>query len=392
MKFSMRPEWLKNSGEWDRLNKRIAEAKESGIEDIINFGKGDPDLPTPDFIIDELNEALKNPAYHKYPDYKGNEEFLKATAEFYERRYGVSLDYKNEVRALIGSREGISHMFLACLDQGDISLIPDPSYQIYYWATILAGGQPYLMPLLEENNYLVDFDEIPHEVADKAKVMFLNYPNNPTGAVAHMDFFERAVHFAKKHDIVLCHDNAYSEMTYDGYRAPSILQVKGAKDIAVEFYSLSKPYNMTGWRIASVVGNKEILSNLTMIKGNVDSGPFMCIQKAGIKAMEEGQAFVKEMNEIYGRRKKIMLNGLKELGLKTNNPKGTFYIWVKIPRDYTSEQFSDMLIEKAGVVFVPGTVYGKYGEGYVRVALLNREDRMQEAFNRLRTVMDTVKI
>lgn len=366
------------------IDKRKAAVIARGV-DVISLGIGDPDLPSPDYVVEKMCQEVRNPKWHRYPDYDGSLEFRTAAANFYRRRFGVELNPKNEVLTLIGSKEGIAHIIWAFVDPGDVALIPDPAYPVYKTHTLLTGGTPYIMPLLRENGFLPDLGKIPADVAQKAKLMFLNYPNNPTAGVATLEFFEEAVAFCKKHDILLCHDLAYSEMTFDGYVAPSILQVPGAKDIAVEFYSLSKPFNMTGWRIAFLAGNAEAVAALGVIKTNTDSGQFTAIQMAGIEALEHDPLeFVGKMNEIYARRRQIAIDGLRAIGLDAQPPKGSFYIWVPVPKGQTSAEFASLLLEQAGVVVTPGGAYGDHGEGYIRIALTVGEDRLREAIERIK--------
>ncbi|MDN5331101.1 MAG: LL-diaminopimelate aminotransferase [Tepidanaerobacteraceae bacterium] len=366
-----------------QMDKKIAELKKKGV-DVISLGVGDPDLPTPPHIVEALERAANDPECHKYPAYEGSLEFRKAVATYYKRRFGVELDPESEVMALIGSKEGIAHIFFAFIDPGDYALIPDPGYPVYKTATLFAGGVPYPMPLLKENNFLPDFSSIDTQVAKKAKLMFLCYPNNPTAAVADEKFFEEAVEFAKTYDIIICHDSAYVDITFDGYRAPSLLSVKGAMDIGVEFGSLSKPYRMTGWRIGYAVGNKDIISALGVIKTNIDSGQFTAIQRAGIEALLGPQDSVYEMLSVFEKRRDLVIETFKEIGLEVEPPKGTFYIWVPVPEGYTSQSFAEMLIEKAAVVVTPGVGYGDYGEGYVRISLTTPDERLKEAMRRIK--------
>ncbi|MGB9814188.1 MAG: LL-diaminopimelate aminotransferase [Thermovenabulum sp.] len=368
-----------------QIDKKIAELKSKGI-DVISLGIGDPDLPTPSNIVEAMKKAIEVKEYHRYPDYEGSMEFREAVSKYYKNRFNVTLDPKNEVMALIGSKEGIAHIFWAFVNPGDYVLIPDPAYPVYKTAAIFAGGIPYTMPLLEENDFLPDFSKIDEEILRKAKIMFLCYPNNPTGAVADEKFFEEAVEIAKKYDIILCHDSAYAEITYDGYQAPSILSIPGAKNVAVEFGSLSKPYRMTGWRIGYVVGNSEIVQGLGIIKTNVDSGQFTAIQKAGVEALLGPQDSIKEMIDIFKKRRDLVVNTLREIGLDVKPPKGTFYIWVKVPEGYTSASFAEKLIEKAAVVVTPGNAYGEYGEGYVRISLTTPDHRLNEAMERIKKI------
>ena len=364
------------------IDKKKEEAIKRGV-DIINLGIGDPDQPTPNNIIEKLRESVKNPKTHNYPPYKGTLEFNQAVALWYKNRFGVSLDADKEVMALIGSKEGIAHIFLAFIDPGDFSLIPDPAYPVYKTGTLFANGFPYIMPLLEENNFLPDLEEIDEEIAQRAKLMFISYPNNPTAAVANKDFFEKVVKFAKKYDILVCHDFAYSEMTFDDYKANSFLEVDGAKEVGIEFHSLSKTYNMTGWRLGFVVGNKKAISALSIIKTNVDSGVFKAIQEAGMEALTGPQDNIEKMNKIYTGRRNVVINGLNKLGWNLKPTKATFYIWIPTLNKMDSMEFSNLLLEKTGIIVTPGIGYGEYGEGYVRIALTVDEKRLEEAIGRL---------
>jgi LL-diaminopimelate aminotransferase len=365
------------------IDKKKEEAIKRGV-DIINLGIGDPDQPTPNNIIEKLRESVKDPKTHDYPPYAGTAEFRQAVTLWYKNRFGVDLDPDNEVMALIGSKEGIAHIFLAFIDPGDFSLIPDPAYPVYKTATLFANGLPYVMPLLEENDFLPDLEKIDEEIAQRTKLMFINYPNNPTAAVANKDFFKKVVKFAKKYDILVCHDFAYSEMTFDDYKASSFLEVEGAKDVGIEFHSLSKTYNMTGWRLGFVVGNKEAISALSIIKTNVDSGVFKAIQEAGIEALTGPQDNIEKMNKIYTGRRNVVINGLNKLGWNLKPTKATFYIWIPTLNKMDSMEFSNLLLEKTGIIVTPGIGYGEYGEGYVRIALTVDEKRLEKAIDRIK--------
>jgi LL-diaminopimelate aminotransferase len=366
------------------IDKKKAAAIAKGV-DVISLGIGDPDMPTPSFVIAKMKDAVENPKWHQYPDYDGSLAFRTAACQFYKKRFGVEFDPKTEALALIGSKEGLAHIIWAYIDAGDIALVPDPAYPVYKTHTGLAGGTAYTMPLTQENSFLPDLKAIPEDVARKAKLMFINYPNNPTGAVATLDFYKEAVDFCRKHDILLVSDNAYSEMTYDGYKAPSVFDVPGAKDVAVEFWSLSKPFNMTGWRIAFVVGNQDAIGALGIIKTNTDSGQFTAVQEAAIEALTNPKAdeFIAEMNAIYTRRRDIAVEGLRAIGLDAQPMKGSFYLWLQVPAGHTSTSFAGLLLDEAGVVVTPGSAYGKYGEGYVRLSLCLKEDRLKEAIGRI---------
>ncbi len=365
------------------IDKKIAEARAKGI-DIISLGIGDPDSPTLPPIVEEMHRAIDNPKNHDYPPYNGTERFRKGACEWMKKRFGVELDPDTEMLANIGSKEAIAHVFLAYVDTGDYTLVPDPGYPVYHNATIFAGGTPYEMPLLEENGYLPDFDKIPADIAKKSKIMFLNYPNNPTGAVADLDFYKKAVDFCKKYDILLCSDMAYSEMTYDGYKAPSVLQVEGAKDVALEFYSHSKSYNMTGWRVGFVCGNADAVKALGTIKNNIDSGTFKAIQDAATAAFTVDEKYINDLNKMYQERRDAAEEGFRELGWNVKSAKATFYLWLPVPKGMTSEEFVTLMLEKAHVVVPAGNGYGKYGEGYFRVALTKDVDTIKECIRRMK--------
>ncbi|PWB55944.1 MAG: LL-diaminopimelate aminotransferase [Candidatus Methanoperedenaceae archaeon] len=363
------------------IDKAKARIIEKGV-DVINLGIGDPDMPTPPHIVEAMKKSLDNPDRHKYPSYEGMPSFRKAAADWFRRSMNVDLDPQNEVLTLIGSKEGIAHIPLAFLNPGDVSLVPDPGYPVYNIGSILASARPFKMPLLAQNEFLPDLDAIPEDIARKAKIMFLNYPNNPTSATATIEFFEEVVDYANENEIIVIHDNAYSEMTYDGYKAPSFLNARGAKDVGIEMHSLSKTYNMTGWRIGFAAGNRDILEGLGKVKTNVDSGAFEAIQEAGIAALSGPQDCVRNMNKIYKERRDALLIGLRELELEVKPPKATFYVWVHV--NGPASDFSKMLLEKAGIVATPGIGFGEYGEGYVRFALTQSVERINEAVERMR--------
>ena len=364
------------------IDEKKAEVRARGV-DIIDLGVGDPDIPTPPHIVEELKRAAEDPANHKYPSYSGMMEYRETVAEWYKNRFGVALDPHKEVVSLIGSKEGIAHFPLAFVNPGEVVLVPSPAYPVYGISTLFAGGEPYVMALREENDFLPDLESIPPEVLGKAKVMFINYPNNPTSATAEKEFFERVVDFAKKNEVIVCHDAAYTEMAFDGYRPPSFLEVEGAKDVGIEFHSLSKTYNMTGWRIGFAVGNSEAVGGLGAIKTNIDSGAFQAVQLAAIKALTGPQDCVEEMRNIYKERRDLMVQGLNEVGLQVNKPKATFYLWVKVPEGYTSAEITTRLIEEAGVVVTPGNGFGEPGEGYFRIALTQNKERLAAALDRI---------
>lgn len=373
-----------------RIEKLIEEKKAAGI-DIISLGIGDPDQPTPDHIVAELIKEAQNPANHQYPSSAGMLAYRQAVADWYARRFGVQLDPRTEVVALIGSKEGIAHISWCYLDPGDIVLVPDPGYPVYAGGAILAGAEPYYMPLEAKRGYLPDLSAIPTEVARRAKMMFINYPNNPTGAVADKAFFAEVVAFAREFNILVCHDAAYSEVTYDGYRAPSFLEVPGAKEVGIEFNSASKPFNMTGWRIGWAVGCAEAIEALTRLKSNLDSGQFQAIQYAAMAGLRGPYEVVERVNAIYQERRDILVEGLNSLGWKLEKPKATFYVWAPVPPGYTSESFAEMVLEKAGVVVTPGNGYGPHGEGYFRMSLTVNTERLKEAVERLKKNIGPVR-
>ncbi len=365
------------------IDRKIDEAKAKGI-DIISLGIGDPDTPTLQPVVNEMHKAIDNPKNHDYPPYNGTAQFRNGAKDWMKKRFGVELNADTEILANIGSKEAIAHVFFAYVDKGDYTLVPDPGYPVYKNATIFAGGTPYAMPLLEENNFLPDFDKIPEDIAKKSKLMFLNYPNNPTGATADLEFFKKAVDFCKKYDILLCSDMAYSEMTYDGYKAPSVLEVEGAKDVAIEFYSHSKSYNMTGWRVGFVCGNADAIKALGTIKNNIDSGTFKAVQQAATAAFTIDQSYIDKLNKMYQERRDVMEEGLRELGWNIKPSKATFYIWIPTPNGMTSEEFATVMLEKAHVVVPPGIGYGKCGEGYIRIALTKDVETIKKALQRMK--------
>jgi LL-diaminopimelate aminotransferase len=365
------------------IDKKKAELRGMGV-DLIDLGIGDPDLPTPGRIIDRLVDAARDAENHRYPSYEGMLAFRQAVAHWYEKRFDVSLDPRAEVLTLIGSKEGIAHIPLAFVDEGDHVLVPNPGYPVYRVATLFAGGTPYFMPLLRENRFLPDLSKIPTEIAERAKLMFINYPNNPTAAVAERPFFEEVVEFADKHRIIVCHDAAYSEIAYDGYRPMSLMEVEGARDVGIEFHSLSKTFNMTGWRIGSAVGNPEIIAGLGKIKTNIDSGAFQAVQIAAAEAYNGYGIEAEEIINTYQARRDLLVEAIRAVGLEVEPPKATFYIWASVPKGYTSAQFAAHLMEKSGIVATPGVGFGDAGEGYIRFSLTAGDDRLREAANRLR--------
>jgi len=367
------------------IDRQKEEVRKQGV-DIIDLGVGDPDMPTPPHIIEALNKAAIDPANHRYPSYSGMGDFNEAVARWYKRRFNVDLDYENEVVTLIGSKEGIAHIPLAFINTGELALVTSPGYPVYHIGVQFAGGQAYFMDLLKENDFLPDLNAVPAEIADKAKMMFINYPNNPTSAVAKKSFFQEVVTFAESHNIIVCHDAAYTEMAFDGYKPISFLEVEGAKAVGIEFHSLSKTYNMTGWRVGFAVGREEIIQALGQIKSNIDSGAFQAVQVAGIAALEENQDCVYNMNRVYTERRDILVDGLVELGLSVEKPRATFYVWIEVPKGYNSAEFTSHLLSKGGIVVTPGNGFGEAGEGYVRMALTVDKERMKEAVERIKSI------
>jgi LL-diaminopimelate aminotransferase len=357
---------------------------EEGVK-LIDFGVGDPDLPTPQHIVEAMKKAVEKEENQKYPSYEGMLSFRQAVAEFYRRRKGVELDAEKEVVALIGSKEGIAHLPLAYVNSGDVVLVPDPGYPVYASSTILAEGKPYAMPLKKENGFLPDFQAIPDDVARKAKIMFLNYPNNPTTSVAEKDFIKEVVDFCIDNKIILAHDAAYSEITFD-YRAKSFLEVDNAFEVVIEFNSLSKTYNMTGWRIAFAVGNTDILAGLLKVKTNIDSGVFQAVQEAGIAALTGSDEVIEKNNSIYKERRDVLVEGLKDIGLNVEVPKATFYVWCEVPEGYDSMSFTKKLLNEAGILVTPGVGFGEHGEGFVRFALTRDVSVIKEAVERLQNI------
>jgi LL-diaminopimelate aminotransferase len=367
------------------LDRRKAALRAKGV-DIIDLGVGDPDLPTPTRIVERMRETVLNPQNHRYPSYEGLREFREAVSRWYDRRFGVKVDPDGEVIALIGSKEGIAHIPLAFINPGAYSLVPSPGYPVYHAGTVFAGGKSFFMPLKEERGFLPDLGGVPTEVAEQATLLFINYPNNPTAAVADREFFARVVEFARQYRLFVCHDAAYSEISFDGYTPPSFLEVDGAQAAGVEFHSLSKTYNMTGWRLGFAVGNREILAGLGKAKTNIDSGVFQAVQWAGIEALEGDQSDVEQMRAIYQRRRDVMVRGLRAMGLEVTPPKATFYLWVKVPPGHDSVSFASLVLNEAGVVITLGSGFGTAGEGYVRLALTVPEPRLEEAVGRLQRI------
>ncbi len=364
------------------ISRKIAEKRAQGL-DVISLGIGDPDIPTPSHVIERLCQAAQDPQNHRYPESEGLPEFRHNIAQWYKSRFGVTLDPDREVLPLIGAKDGIGHIALCFIDPGDIALVPDPGYPVYSIGTMFAGGSSYYMPLIEDNDFLPDLDSIPADIAQKAKVLWINYPNNPTAAVAELEYFERVVAFANKYDVAICHDGPYTEVAFDGYHPVSFLEAAGAKDVGVEIHSLSKSYNMTGWRVGMAVGNAEIIDALRRVKSNLDSGIPQAIQYAAMEALTGPQDCVTEHNKIYQRRRDRLLQTLNQIGLKAKPPCASLYIWARVPDGYNSIEFATMLLDEAGVVVTPGVGYGKHGEGYIRLSLTIPDERLEEAMVRL---------
>ncbi len=364
------------------ISRKIAEKRALGV-DIISFGVGDPDLPTPAHILDALVEAARDPANHRYPETDGLPELRAAIAGWYERRFGLRFDPDREVVPLIGSKEGIGHVPLCLVDPGAVALVPDPGYPVYPVSVQFAGGTPYALPLLEENGFLPDLEAVPDDVARRAKLLWLNYPSNPTAAVADLDFFQRAVAFARRHEIAIVHDMAYSEVAYDEYVPPSFLQARGARELGIEVHSLSKSYNMAGWRIGMALGNAGLIDALTRVKSNLDSGVPNAIQRMAIAALEGPQDCIEEHNRVYQRRRDRLVEALRAIGLRVSPPKASLYLWAGLPRGIGSIDFAERLLEDTGVVVTPGISYGAHGEGYVRLSLTVPDERLDEGIARL---------
>jgi len=369
-----------------QIDKAKRKARQEG-RDIIDLGVGDPDLPTPDFIIDALDKAVREPANHRYALDQGMPVFRQAIAAWYSRRFGVTLDPDSEILPLIGSKEGIAHFPLAFVNPGEYTLVPDPCYPPYKGGTLFAGGKICLMPLREKNSFLPDFGKIPASALKKARVLYLNYPNNPTGAVCDKAFYAEAVDFCRKHNLIALSDLAYSEMAYDGYRPPSMLEVDGARDVCIEFHSLSKTCNMTGWRSGWACGNRQLVAGLAKVKSNIDSGIFLAVQVASVAALERSDEHISRMCAMYQERRDILVAGLNGCGWKVKSPKASFYIWTKVPRGSTSIDFASRLLDTANIVATPGVGFGAAGEGYIRFALTVGKERIREAVDRIKKTL-----
>ncbi len=365
------------------IDRKVQEKKRAGV-DVISLGIGDPDLPTPKRIVSVLQEAAADPANHRYPSYFGLGELREAIANWYRERFNVALDSGSEILPTLGSKDGISHVPLALVDPGDMVLAPDPGYTVYVTGAVMAGAEPYIMPLKAENHWLPDLDAIPSSVAERARLIWLNYPNNPTAAVAHREFLERAVEFCRRHGIVLCHDAPYSEIAFDGYRPLSLLEIDGAKEVGLEFHSLSKTYNMTGWRIGWVCGRADLVGLIGRLKTNIDSGIFQAVQWAAIEALNGGEAETFAACEVYARRHRLVAETLNSLGWSIKPPRATFYVWAPVPPGYDSIGFAGHVLDQVGVNITPGVGFGVHGEGYFRLSVTAPDARLAEAMDRLR--------
>jgi LL-diaminopimelate aminotransferase len=365
------------------IDRKVQEKKRAGV-DVISLGIGDPDLPTPKRIVNVLQEAAADPANHRYPSYFGLAELREAIAGWYSERSGVSLDPSTEILPTLGSKDGIAHVPLALVDPGDVVLAPDPGYTVYTTGALMAGAEPYIMPLTAANHWLPDLDAIPDDIAERARLMWLNYPNNPTAAVADREFLERAVAFCKRHDIVLCHDAPYSEIAFDGYRPLTLFEIPGAKDIGLEFHSFSKTFNMTGWRIGWVCGRADLVGFIGQLKTNIDSGIFQAVQWAAIEALNGGEQETRAANEVYAKRHKLVANTLNELGWSIKPPRATFYVWAPVPEGYDSIGFASHVLDEVGVNITPGVGFGAHGEGYFRLSVTAPDARLEEAMARMR--------
>jgi len=368
------------------IDKIIQKKRSEGI-DVISLGIGDPDIPTPDGIIKELQKEAKNPRNHKYPSSYGMDSFKRSVADYYMQRFNVSIDPQTEVIPLFGAKEGIANIAYVYIDNGDYVLIPDPSYPVYAIGTMFAGGFIYTMPMEEKNDYIIDLGRIDVKIAKKAKIMHINYPNNPTSAICGLDFFNNVVEFAEKNNIIVCHDNAYADTYFGETKPPSFLNVEGSKEVGIEFYSLSKTFNMTGWRIGCAVGNKDIIASLGKYKTNVDSGVFNAIQYAAITALKDYEKYSSNNNLIYKERREITTSVLDDIGIDYYRSNATIYIWAKVPSGHTSKSFTQFVLDKADVVVTPGSAYGKQGEGYFRISLTIEDSRLKEALERIKNAL-----
>jgi LL-diaminopimelate aminotransferase len=365
------------------IDRKVQEKRRAGV-DVISLGIGDPDLPTPQRIVNVLQEAAADPANHRYPSYFGLAELRQAIAGWYGERSGVKLDPSTEILPTLGSKDGIAHVPLALVDPGDVVLAPDPGYTVYVTGALMAGAEPYVMPLTAANQWLPDLDAIPHDVADRATLMWLNYPNNPTAAVADREFLERAVAFCQRYDIILCHDAPYSEIAFDGYRPLTLFEVPGAKEIGLEFHSLSKTYNMTGWRIGWVCGRADLVALIGQLKTNIDSGIFQAVQWAAIEALNGGEQETSAACDVYAKRHRLVADTLNDLGWNIKPPRATFYVWAPVPQGYDSIGFASHVLDEVGVNITPGVGFGAHGEGYFRLSVTAPDARLEEAMARFR--------
>ena len=368
------------------IDKMKQEARAKGV-DLIDMSIGDPDIPTPSHIVEAMKTAVENPEHHRYPSYEGMLSFRQSVSDWYGKRFHVSLDPSDEVLSLIGSKEGIGHLPLAFVDPGDTVLVPSPGYPVYPVSALFAGGESFIMPLTEANGFLPDLKAIPESALKKAKLMFINYPNNPTAAVAPQGFFEEVIPLAEKYNFIVCHDAAYSEIYFDGEKPRSFMEVEGAKSVGIEFHSLSKTYNMTGWRIGFAVGNRDVLAGLGKIKSNLDSGIFQAVQEAGSVALQTDDTLLSGIRNTYQERRDVLYKGLKGIGIELKKPKASFYLWAKVPRGFDSSGFATYMLEKAGVLATPGNGFGAPGEGYIRFALTVSAERIREAVERITKVL-----
>jgi len=368
------------------IEKKVEFIRNQGKE-VIDLGIGDPDLPTPDFIIERLYNEAKRPENHRYPSYRGLAAFRKAVTAWYEKRFGIRFDPDREVVSLIGSKEGIAHFAWCLVDPGDIVLASDPGYPVYKISTMLAGGIPLELPLLKKNQFLPDFSMFPESVLARTKLVYINYPNNPTAATVDREFFRDVVKLAYTYDFAIAHDLAYSEVSYDGYQAPSIFEVDGAREVAIEFHSLSKTFNMTGWRVGFAVGNQKLIEALGRVKTNIDSGIFNAIQWAGVEALGRTQEVLDWILPIYTRRRNLVVDVLQSCGFNCERPRASFYIWVSVPQGHTSMSFAELLLEQAGVVVTPGIGFGKYGEGYIRISITSPEEILAKAMDKIKKAL-----
>ena len=364
------------------LERKISAKQQEGI-DVISLGIGDPDLPTPEAVVEAAAAALRDPSTHQYPSNRGSVEFREAATDFYRERFGVELDPASEVMPVLGGKEAVGHIAMACLEPGDLCLSPEPGYPPYTSGPVFSGAEVHYLPLTEENHFFPELRVIPDAVARRANLLYLDYPNNPTGAIVPEGAFEQAVVFARQHDVIVVHDNAYSEITFDGYVAPSFLETPGAKEVGVEIFSLSKGWNMTGWRCGLVAGNAELVERYRQLKTNLDSGLFEALQRAAAVALTDARDFPRQMSEVYQRRRDLLVEALAQIGLDVEPPKATPYFWVRVPEGHTSASFASLVLDQANVVVSPGPGYGPSGEGFVRLSLTVPDERLEEAVRRI---------